>query len=64
VAQALRARSTLRRPLLLIALSGSTVDAVPPCREIDAYFAKPVDFGRLERFIRAWSTQIPVPVPL
>ena len=58
VARHLRARGTPRRPLLLIALSGSVSDAVPHCREIDAYFAKPVDFVRLERFIHEWSAQI------
>ena len=58
VARHLRARATPRRPLLLIALSGSVSDAVPRYPEIDAYFAKPVDFLRLERFIREWSAQV------
>jgi CheY-like chemotaxis protein len=58
VARHLRARGTPLRPLLLIALSGSVSDAIPQCREIDAYFAKPVDFVRLERFIHEWSAQI------
>jgi CheY-like chemotaxis protein len=57
VARHLRARGTPLRPLLLIALSGSVSDAVPQCHEIDAYFAKPVDFVRLERFIHEWSAQ-------
>jgi CheY-like chemotaxis protein len=58
VARQLRARGTPLRPLLLIALSGSVSDGAPQCREIDAYFAKPVDFVRLERFIQEWSAQI------
>ena len=52
------ASGTALRPLLLIALSGSVSDAVPQCHESDAYFAKPVDFVRLERFIHEWSAQI------
>lgn len=59
VAQRLRARATPVRPLLLIALSGSVGDALRPCPEIDAYFTKPVDFLRLERYIRDWSSELP-----
>lgn len=58
LAQRLRDGATPPRPLLLIALSGSIEAAARPCAEIDAYFTKPVDFGRLERCIRDWSAQV------
>lgn len=58
VASQLRARATPRRPLLLIALSGSTAEGLLPCPDIDAYFGKPVDFLRLERYIREWSRAV------
>lgn len=57
VAQRLRTWATPLRPLLLIALSGSVDAAARPCRDIDAYFTKPVDFVRLERYIRDWGAQ-------
>ena len=55
VALRLREHNTPARPLLLIALSGSTVDISRPCSDIDAYFTKPVDILRLERYIREWG---------
>ncbi len=53
VAQRLREQA-LRPRMLLIALSGSSVDAAPSCEAVDAHFTKPVDCLRLERYIHQW----------